>query len=252
MSRKFAKTQRATIHRRASMGPRQKCLGNGLQTISIHSLQHRFNGAETKMSRKLCFFHIHPYSLVYASMGPRQKCLGNSDHTCYVYGSTLASMGPRQKCLGNWYRGQTIIKPHRASMGPRQKCLGNATAAARTAPSPPGFNGAETKMSRKSLQKYTIETIAARLQWGRDKNVSEMALPVCIFVGMLKRFNGAETKMSRKSLDARLPYVAPGGASMGPRQKCLGNVCVIPKRSCSWPGFNGAETKMSRKSCLSA
>ena len=88
----------------------------------------RFNGAETKMSRKYADTLGAEYAL-YASMGPRQKCLGN--HMVLIMWPSVrqASMGPRQKCLGN--------KP-----------------------------------------KYrNIRTPFVRLQWGRDKNVSEIKMP---------------------------------------------------------------------------
>ena len=83
------------------------------------------------------------------------------------------------------------------------------------------FNGAETKMSRKLPHPSIVARTTRPLQWGRDKNVSEINV-LFFFVKRVLCFNGAETKMSRK-----LNY---GGwdrglwdASMGPRQKCLGN-----------------------------
>ena len=60
-----------------------------------------------------------------------------------------ASMGPRQKCLGNMTIHQVTIHNTYASMGPRQKCLGNMSNLFDVLHLPLGFNGAETKMSRK-------------------------------------------------------------------------------------------------------
>ena len=60
-------------------------------------------------------------------MGPRQKCLGNTPEQMAEYALWPASMGPRQKCLGNISFG-AILDSH-------YNC----------------FNGAETKMSRKSV-----------------------------------------------------------------------------------------------------
>ena len=84
-------------------------------------------------------------------------------------------------------------------MGPRQKCLGNMMVLmVEVSPCLCCFNGAETKMSRKLLQMAEGE---------RD----------------FTSFNGAETKMSRKS-DKKVTILKKFGvASMGPRQKCLGN-----------------------------
>ncbi len=109
-----------------------------------------------------------------------------------------------------------------ASMGPRQKCLGNVVLPCGAQVHGLRFNGAETKMSRKSLS-YTLSFLPdSKLQWGRDKNVSEIPRTV-----------------------GQVSQVA--NASMGPRQKCLGNinstVLYMIDESC----FNGAETKMSRK-----
>ena len=106
-------------------------------------------------------------------------------------------------------------------MGPRQKCLGNVSSAAGSARD-------------------------AVLQWGRDKNVSEIICAACNRITPRDRFNGAETKMSRKSYSGGVErllelgfngaetkmsrksrvggnHECMGDASMGPRQKCLGN-----------------------------
>ena len=60
------------------------------------------------------------------------------------------------------------------------------------------FNGAETKMSRKFMITSQDGESDAVLQWGRDKNVSEIEINHLYF------------KIYELT-------------SMGPRQKCLGN-----------------------------
>ena len=85
-----------------------------------------------------------------------------------------------------------------ASMGPRQKCLGNGIMPIYEGEESGSFNGAETKMSRKLSVGDKYCRMISMLQWGRDKNVSEINNP---------KFNEL-LNMS---------------ASMGPRQKCLGN-----------------------------
>ncbi len=86
----------------------------------------------------------------------------------------------------------------------------------------PGFNGAETKMSRKSCVMPRSLLRQRKLQWGRDKNVSEIYWASYSPI-KVARFNGAETKMSRKYIKGAW-VVNRSRASMGPRQKCLGNL----------------------------
>ena len=109
-----------------------------------------------------------------------------------------------------------------ASMGPRQKCLGNYHPATHHIEMMLRFNGAETKMSRK---------------WVLSESESS---------GMIG-FNGAETKMSRKYFTRIGAKLVSYIASMGPRQKCLGNQVVPNPAHTARHCFNGAETKMSRK-----
>ena len=110
---------------------------------------------------------------------------------------TLPSMRPRQKCLGNGMPRMVMISQQPASMGPRQKCLGN-------------------------LAKSSCVMPWASLQWGRDKNVSEIhLLPV------------RPARLAIASMGPRQKCLGNQGchrsevlrhfASMGPRQKCLGN-----------------------------
>ena len=131
-------------------------------------------------------------------------------------------------------------------MGPRQKSLGNCN-----------------RRVRRSNHK--------RLQWGRGKKASEMGI-VIAFSYKLSRFNGAEAKKPRKLYlgDAKLRYCANASmgprqkslgnadwdtlfrrllfASMGPRQKSLGNNRKYSRKSISNVCFNGAEAKKPRKS----
>ena len=76
MSRKYPENTSILSRHSASMGPRQKCLGNCIAT------QRYIAG-------------------IVASMGPRQKCLGNRYQLRVIARGLDASMGPRQKCLGN-------------------------------------------------------------------------------------------------------------------------------------------------------
>ena len=86
----------------------------------------------------------------------------------------------------------------------------------------PGFNGAEAKKPRKFDSMTAQEREAYELQWGRGKKASEITIYLFSFVAGIS-------------------------ASMGPRQKSLGNGST-PER-CAPPGasFNGAEAKKPRK-----
>ena len=55
-------------------------------------------------------------------------------------------------------------------------------------------------MSRKSAQESGTYYYGSALQWGRDKNVSEMDSDIITREALYDSFNGAETKMSRKSI----------------------------------------------------
>ena len=133
-----------------------------------------FNEAETKMSRKsltaiLKFLPCSP-----TSMRPRQKCLGNSHITILFWFSSRTSMRPRQKCLGNG-------RPARRSRSEGRYFNEAETKMSRKFGWPPGcyciasyFNEAETKMSRKLWYTWGCRWWIFPLQWGRDKNVSEM------------------------------------------------------------------------------
>ena len=109
-----------------------------------------------------------------------------------------------------------------------------------------GFNGAETKMSRKS-QIWTSPWILYRRFNGAETKMSRKSVTVLTNPSHASCFNGAETKMSRKCLmwlislpklrplqwgrdknvsEINIPYYNNNmilSASMGPRQKCLGN-----------------------------
>ncbi len=160
----------------ASMGPRQKCLGNDTDYVA---------------STSLCF----------ASMGPRQKCLGNQNKTKLYCMYSRASMGPRQKCLGNyewtswptiyitelqWGRDKNVseiweCRPKGtryffASMGPRQKCLGNAQKAlVQDMQSNFASMGPRQKCLGNKGKWIHDKLVPLELQWGRDKNVSEIS-----------------------------------------------------------------------------
>ena len=61
----------------ASMGPRQKSLGNCGANCAVQKSGFGFNGAEAKKPRKSgCVLRDNIHALA-ASMGPRQKSLGN-------------------------------------------------------------------------------------------------------------------------------------------------------------------------------
>ena len=181
------------------MRPRQKCLGNRTRVWSNNITCGHFNEAETKMSR---------------------KC--TADALSRV-GSSLTSMRPRQKCLGNHMAFHTICNRHTTSMRPRQKCLGNCHPYRPSHPVDHDFNEAETKMSRKSAGQDGMDGAVGPLQWGRDKNVSEIGISIHVFAV------GEST-------------------SMRPRQKCLGNLTHRTHPRIDNSHFNEAETKMSRKS----
>ena len=156
-------------------------------------------------------------------MGPRQKCLGNSTPRNQPANYKLASMGPRQKCLGN-----EEVEPYtRTSLfsfnGAETKMSRKSDIRFEIKNKFTGFNGAETKMSRKFFHDVVVVSYSCMLQWGRDKNVSEM------------------------SGEIRWDFAGPA-ASMGPRQKCLGNITLGDMWRSRFLCFNGAETKMSRKS----
>ena len=92
--------------------------------------------------------------------------------------------------------GRAVYRP--ASMGPRQKSLGNVYHITEGSKYTKSFNGAEAKKPRK---------------WHY----------YALVVARLRRFNGAEAKKPRKSLHKVIDSVF-GLASMGPRQKSLGNL----------------------------
>ena len=93
---------RPDISRKASMRPRQACLGMP------------------------CSDWLDCEVWPHASMRPRQACLGMPGVTdVYYTPSTHASMRPRQACLGMPTRRRRMIKSTEcASMRPRQACLG--------------------------------------------------------------------------------------------------------------------------------
>ena len=107
-------------------------------------------------------------------------------------------------------------------------------------------------MSRKSSADLSAVKPKLVLQWGRDKNVSEIEWWTKLQGAGYNRFNGAETKMSRKSTIDTYDAVRIAIASMGPRQKCLGNYGLTSSNYIAYIGFNGAETKMSRKLSVTA
>ena len=89
------------LFQKASMGPRQKCLGNILTWCWSHSANMRFNGAETKMSRK--FYnrpHQRPNQIVLQWGRDKNVSEIHTDQQKHPE-QQQASMGPRQKCLGN-------------------------------------------------------------------------------------------------------------------------------------------------------
>ncbi len=114
------------------------------------------------------------------------------------------------------------------------------------------FNGAETKMSRKCSEQADKNMVQYLLQWGRDKNVSEMLLPqrlgsLTILLQWGRDKNVSEMRMDRAYSKLRLKlqwgrdknvseilrliwHIIPElRASMGPRQKCLGNYAISHK-----------------------
>ena len=143
-------------------------------------------------------------------------------------------MGPRQKCLGNCHSGGKWGTMNDASMGPRQKCLGNYMAWLIVQSTTSCFNGAETKMSRKLdiVSENYSDTVP--LQWGRDKNVSEIVRTIVwvdrtvVLLQWGRDKNVSEIRQSRQSQQQ------DQNASMGPRQKCLGNLYWLTKISVIW------------------
>ena len=107
-------------------------------------------------------------------------------------------------------------------MGPRQKCLGNASNAVRL---------------------YYL----LRLQWGRDKNVSEIYGIDSNKAITLLCFNGAETKMSRKFIRS-VAIILQSTLLQWGRDKNVSEIQFSSVGAIQERSFNGAETKMSRKS----
>ncbi len=85
-----------------------------------------------------------------------------------------------------------------ASMGPRQKCLGNKQTAFRYFPPYGLLQWGRDKNVSEITHAHFRQTPQYTLQWGRDKNVSEIEI-------------------------AYVDCTDVQNASMGPRQKCLGN-----------------------------
>ena len=204
------------------MGPRQKCLGNWTARFWRQYELRCFNGAETKMSRKW-IFGLN-YRNTHAGFNGAETKMSRKfvDMSPEIKQQQIASMGPRQKCLGNYDSLHNAINLLFASMGPRQKCLGNAA----KIPTPTKTDILALQWGRdKNVSEIALMALygksQAGLQWGRDKNVSEIFSRADSLL-CIPSFNGAETKMSRKSV----------------RRDFNG---------CSRHGFNGAETKMSRK-----
>ncbi len=131
-------------------------------------------------------------------------------------------MGPRQKCLGNIVKKCCVEKRLAASMGPRQKCLGNPDSACRTIATMSLLQWGRDKNVSEIVERKVNNLTKWVLQWGRDKNVSEI-------------------------YSSGAPPAPRTYASMGPRQKCLGNKILLGFSELSERCFNGAETKMSRK-----
>ena len=109
------------------------------------------------------------------------------------------------------------------------------------------FNGAETKMSRKCLLAMVGAFAISALQWGRDKNVSEIKYIINMEKVGETGFNGAETKMSRKYADVKRNQAGMScfnGAETKMSRKYTEDAGRLERTvRC----FNGAETKMSRK-----
>ena len=83
------------------------------------------------------------------------------------------------------------------------------------------------------------------LQWGRDKNVSEIHGRKGIRESRC-RFNGAETKMSRKSAIESYEQIRAASFN-GAETKMSRKFSTEIPTYVLWNCFNGAETKMSRK-----
>ena len=110
-------------------------------------------------------------------------------------------------------------------MGSRQKSLGNRTPIQWFVTNYRCFNGAEAKKPRKSPANQ-------------------------LYFFVIRCFNGAEAKKPRKYGKEYTSIKAQVIASMGPRQKSLGNLCAPPQLRIVYRSFNGAEAKKPRK-CVS-
>ena len=112
-----------------------------------------------------------------------------------------------------------------ASMGPRQKCLGNVLFLTKSK-NPALLQWGRDKNVSEIVIFIGICAFFAMLQWGRDKNVSEILRPDCYFVLDVLLQWGRDKNVSE--MPALLQhYTATYGASMGPRQKCLGNLKAV-------------------------
>ena len=133
----------------ASMGPRQKCLGNSHKFLCFVAFSRLQWGRDKNVS-EIARWQILLWDIKRLQWGRDKNVSEISRVVQYGHVDAAASMGPRQKCLGNRPYLVPVQILWLASMGPRQKCLGN--------------------------MKYVYSAILSRksLQWGRDKNVSEI------------------------------------------------------------------------------
>ncbi len=158
-----------------------------------------------------------------ASMGPRRGCRGRlATNPRGGMAEIRASMGPRRGCRGRRDDPANLAFGDGASMGPRRGCRGRRPSRAAGLSSRERFNGAATRVSRKTWAVLEFWTSYHWLQWGRDEGVAE----------------DWATNEGRRWID---------GASMGPRRGCRGrrrSTRSIGPRSSS---FNGAATRVSRK-----
>ena len=231
------------------MGPRRGCRGrHQTPRRSRRKMFHGFNGAATRVSRKTSMSNFRRFRTDQASMGPRRGCRGRPHRrgrppvTC-----RHASMGPRRGCRGRrivsparhrdrgglqWGRDEGVAedqegghRPDRdkvASMGPRRGCRGRRSRGAivRIGRS---FNGAATRVSRKTPGARALRSARAGLQWGRDEGVAEdVRNSGCAQAGISQASMGPRRgcRGRRVAVAPAIPRALP--ASMGPRRGCRG------------------------------
>ena len=138
----------------ASMGPRQKSLGNSDSGGRPCYDTGGFNGAEAKKPRKFVSPPWINASLYELQWGRGKKASEILLIVCHCLCLYQSFNGPRQKSLGNGLLAVCIFAHSHASMGPRQKSLGN------------------------DIVDMPLNRVEIMLQWGRGKKASEITSTV--------------------------------------------------------------------------